>query len=97
MGWAALGTGAVAHAVYADSINQIPAMDVLFVWWYGLALGAERFEHFTRYHPVRYRSDGSHDPCLLEGHAAHSAGPSTVFYRYGHQTLMDRPPPAGDD
>lgn len=24
-------------------------MDVLLFWWYGLALGAERFEHFTRY------------------------------------------------
>ncbi len=31
------------------SNNQIPAMDVLLAWWYGLALGAERFEHFTRY------------------------------------------------
>ena len=24
-------------------------MDVLLAWWYGLALGAERFEHLTRY------------------------------------------------
>jgi hypothetical protein len=31
------------------SNNQIPAVDVLLAWWYGLALGAERFEHFTRY------------------------------------------------
>ncbi|MBX3324929.1 MAG: IS1380 family transposase [Nitrospira sp.] len=31
------------------SNNQIPAADVLLAWWYGLALGAERFEHFTRY------------------------------------------------
>ena len=31
------------------SNDQIPAADVLLAWWYGLALGAERFEHFTRY------------------------------------------------
>lgn len=31
------------------SNNQIAAVDVLLAWWYGLALGAERFEHFTRY------------------------------------------------
>lgn len=31
------------------SNNQIPAVDVLLAWWHGLALGAERFEHFTRY------------------------------------------------
>lgn len=37
------------------SNNQIPAVDVLLAWWYGLALGAERFEHFTRYR---------HDPLL---------------------------------
>lgn len=24
-------------------------MDVLLAWWYGLALGAERFAHMTRY------------------------------------------------
>jgi hypothetical protein len=31
------------------SNNQIPAVDVLLAGWYGLALGAERFEHLTRY------------------------------------------------
>jgi len=31
------------------SNNQISAVDVLLAWWYGLALGAERFEHLTRY------------------------------------------------
>lgn len=31
------------------SNNQIPAVDVLLAWWFGLALGAERFEHLTRY------------------------------------------------
>src|SRR2546422_8246188 len=35
------------------SNNQIPAVDVMLGWFYGLALGAERFEHFTR-----YRRDG---------------------------------------
>lgn len=29
--------------------NQIPVSDVLLAWFYGLALGAERFAHFTRY------------------------------------------------
>ena len=31
------------------SNHQIPVVDVLLAWWYGLALGAERFEHLTRY------------------------------------------------
>ncbi len=31
------------------SNNQIDAVDVLLCWFYGLALGVERFEHFTRY------------------------------------------------
>src|SRR6266545_6671481 len=31
------------------SNNQIPAVDVMLGWFYGLSLGAERFEHFTRY------------------------------------------------
>jgi len=31
------------------SNNQIPAVDVLLAWWYGLALGAERFDHLARY------------------------------------------------
>ena len=31
------------------SNNQIRAVDVMLSWFYGLALGAERFEHFTRY------------------------------------------------
>ena len=31
------------------SNNQIPSVDVMLSWFYGLALGAERFEHFTRY------------------------------------------------
>lgn len=32
-----------------QSNNQIPVSDVLLAWFYGLALGAERFAHFTRY------------------------------------------------
>jgi len=31
------------------SNNQIASVDVMLSWFYGLALGAERFEHFTRY------------------------------------------------
>ena len=31
------------------SNNQIPVTDVLLAWFYRLALGAERFAHFTRY------------------------------------------------
>ena len=31
------------------SNHQIPSVDVLLAWWYGLALGAERFAHMTRY------------------------------------------------
>ena len=31
------------------SNHQIPAVEVMLGWYYGLALGAERFEHFTRY------------------------------------------------
>src|SRR5882672_12375302 len=29
--------------------NQISSVEVMLSWFYGLALGAERFEHFTRY------------------------------------------------
>ncbi len=35
--------------VSKTSTHQIPVVDVLLAWWYGLALGAERFEHLTRY------------------------------------------------
>src|SRR6266481_185190 len=35
------------------SNNQIGSVEVMLSWFYGLALGAERFEHFTR-----YRRDG---------------------------------------
>ena len=31
------------------SNNQIASVEVMLSWFYGLALGAERFEHFTRY------------------------------------------------
>jgi len=31
------------------SNNQIAPAEVMLSWFYGLALGAERFEHFTRY------------------------------------------------
>src|ERR687897_1927293 len=35
------------------SNNQIRAVDVMLGWFYGLALGAQRFEHFTRYRSDR--------------------------------------------
>lgn len=31
------------------SNNQIASVDVMLSWFYGLALGAQRFEHFSRY------------------------------------------------
>ena len=31
------------------SNHQISSVDVMMSWFYGLALGAERFEHFSRY------------------------------------------------
>src|SRR5258708_26752593 len=34
------------------SNNQIGSVEVMLSWFYGLALGAERFEHFTRYRRV---------------------------------------------
>jgi hypothetical protein len=43
-----------ALVVFAKrSNNQISSVDVMLSWYYGLALGAQRFEHFSR-----YRSDG---------------------------------------
>jgi len=39
----------VLTPVTKTSNHQIPVVDVLLAWWYGLALGAERFEHLTRY------------------------------------------------
>jgi len=39
----------VLTPVAKTSPHQIPVSDVLLAWWYGLALGAERFEHLTRY------------------------------------------------
>ncbi|NGZ07944.1 MAG: hypothetical protein CV088_00960 [Nitrospira sp. LK70] len=38
----------VLTPVAKTSPHQIPVVDVLLAWWYGLALGAERFEHLTR-------------------------------------------------
>jgi hypothetical protein len=35
------------------SNNQIPSVDMMLSWFYGLAFGAERFEHFTRYRRER--------------------------------------------
>lgn len=41
--------GKVLGAFAKRSNNQISSVDVMLSWFYGLALGAERFEHFTRY------------------------------------------------
>ncbi len=41
----------ILHPFTKRSPNQIPAVDVLLAWFYGLALGIERFEHLTRYRP----------------------------------------------
>ena len=42
-----LGDALVGFAKRSN--NQIASVDVMLSWFYGLALGAERFEHFTRY------------------------------------------------
>jgi hypothetical protein len=39
----------VLTPVAKTSHPQIPVGDVLLAWWYGLALGAERVDHLTRY------------------------------------------------
>jgi len=41
--------GKVLAGFAKRSNNQISSVDVMLSWFYGLALGAERFEHFTRY------------------------------------------------
>jgi hypothetical protein len=41
--------GPLLAPIAKSSPHQIPVVDVLLAWFYGLALGAERFEHFTRY------------------------------------------------
>jgi hypothetical protein len=45
--------GQILAGFVKRSNNQISSVDVMLSWFYGLALGAERFEHFTR-----YRRDG---------------------------------------
>src|ERR671922_1688983 len=49
--WIGLGKelrGCLAEFVKRSN-NRIGAVEVMLSWFYGLALGAERFEHFTRY------------------------------------------------
>jgi len=41
--------GGVLAVFVKRSNNRISSVDVMLSWFYGLALGAERFEHFTRY------------------------------------------------
>lgn len=47
----------VLTPVAKTSPHQIPVVDVLLAWWYGLARGAARLEHRTRYRhdPLRHR------------------------------------------
>ncbi len=45
--------GEILAGFVKRSNNRILSVDVMLSWFYGLALGAERFEHFTR-----YRRDG---------------------------------------
>ena len=49
--WLGLRTAltSVLTPLAKTSNHQIPSVDVLLAWWYGLALGAERFAHMTRY------------------------------------------------
>ena len=41
--------GQVLGEFVKRSNNQIASVEVMLSWFYGLALGASRFEHFTRY------------------------------------------------
>jgi hypothetical protein len=41
--------GEVLGEFVKRSNNQIGSVEVMLSWFYGLALGASRFEHFTRY------------------------------------------------
>lgn len=45
--------GQVLAGFVKRSNNRILSVDVMLSWFYGLALGAERFEHFTRYRQDR--------------------------------------------
>ena len=41
--------GQVLGELVKRSNNQIASVEVMLSWFYGLALGVSRFEHFTRY------------------------------------------------
>lgn len=66
------------------SNNQISAVDVMLGWFYGLALGAERFEHLTRYRRDRLLGE-------LLG-MKRFASPDTIrrlFLRFNYQKVTE--------
>jgi hypothetical protein len=66
------------------SNHQISSVDVMLSWFYGLTLGAERFEHFTRYRRDRLLGE------LLGMERLGS--PDTVrrlFLRFGYRELTE--------
>ena len=66
------------------SNHQISSVDVMLSWFYGLALGAERFEHFTRYRRDRLLGE-------LLG-MERMGSPDTVrrlFLRFGYRELTE--------
>ena len=66
------------------SNHQISSVDVMLSWFYGLALGAERFEHFTRYRRDRLLGE-------LLG-MKRFGSPDTVrrlFLRFGYRELTE--------
>lgn len=66
------------------SNNQISSVDVMLSWFYGLALGVERFEHFTRYRRDRLLGE-------LLG-IARFGSPDTVrrlFLRFGYREVTE--------
>ena len=66
------------------SNNQISSVDVMLSWYYGLALGTERFEHFTRYRRDRLmRFSLTRMRPILMGHTLDLD--STILCRYGEQ------------
>ena len=77
-----LGVGLVG--LTKRSNNQISVVDVMLGWFYGLALGAERFEHLTRYRRDRLLGE-------LLG-MKRFASPDTIrrlFLRFNYQKVTE--------
>lgn len=66
------------------SNNQISAVDVMLGWFYGLALGAERFEHLTR-----YRRDGLLGELLGMKRFASPDTSRRLFLRFNYQKVTE--------